>query len=277
MPTTGGPAFAITSGHGIGCDTVQLFTASPRQWRAPAVKGDAVAAFQSAKTNTGIAKTVAHDSYLINLAAAPGSDVLEKSRAAFRAEIERADALGIDILVSHPGAHMGAGDEQGIAQIIHSLDSIHAETAGAKVRVALETTAGQGTYLGGSFSHLARILGGVRDPDRLAVCLDTCHVFVAGYDLRSPEAYAETMAQFDEIVGLPALQVVHANDSKGAFGSRLDRHAHIGEGELGLEAFRLLVNDPRLRGIPIILETPDTETMAAVNLQRLRDLVAPGG
>jgi len=273
MPTVGGPAFAITGGKAIGCDAVQLFTASPRQWRAPVIKPEAVAAFQAAKLETQISKTVAHDSYLINLAAAPSSEVLEKSRTAFRAEIERAEMLSIDFLVSHPGAHMGAGDDAGIAQIIESLDIIHAETPGVRVRTALETTAGQGTYLGGHFSHLARILNGVKHPERLAVCLDTCHIFVGGYDIRTPAGYAETMAQFDEIIGLAQLQVVHANDSKGAFGSHLDRHEHIGDGEIGLEAFRLLVNDPRLFGIPVIVETPDSETMHAVNVARLRALL----
>lgn len=274
MPTTGGPAFAVADGKAIGCDTVQLFTASPRQWRAPALKPEAIQAFLSAKTDTQITKTVAHDSYLVNLAAADGTETLEKSRLAFRHEIERAELLGIDFLVSHPGAHMGAGTDAGIAQIIKSLDIIHDQTAGARVRVALETTAGQGTYLGGTFSHLARILNGVKHPERLAVCLDTCHVFVAGYDLRTPEGYQETMAQFDSVIGLAHLQVVHANDSKGGLGSHLDRHEHIGDGEIGLEAFRLLVNDPRLSGIPIIVETPDSKTMHAVNVQRLRDLIA---
>lgn len=276
MPTTGGPAFAVADGKAIGCDTVQLFTASPRQWRAPALKPEAIQAFLSAKTDTQITKTVAHDSYLVNLAAADGTETLEKSRLAFRHEIERADALDIDFLVSHPGAHMGAGTDAGIAQIIQSLDSLHAETEGARVRVAIETTAGQGTYLGGKFAEIARILNGVKHPERLAVCLDTCHVFVAGYDLRTPEGYQETMAQFDSVIGLVHLQVVHANDSKGGLGSHLDRHEHIGDGEIGLEAFRLLVNDPRLSGIPLIVETPDSETMHAVNVQRLRDLIVDG-
>jgi deoxyribonuclease-4 len=273
MPTANGCACALIGGKAIGCDAVQIFTASPRQWRAPNLKPDAIEAFIAAKTDTQITKTIAHDSYLINLAAAPGSEVLAKSRAAFRHEIERADALGIDFLVSHPGAHMGVGIDAGIAQVIESLDILHAETQGARVRVAIETTAGQGTYLGGHFSDIARILNGVRCPDRLVVCLDTCHIFVAGYDLRTPEGYQETLAQFDEIIGLPALQVVHANDSKGALGSHLDRHAHIGDGEIGLEAFRMLINDPHLTGIPVIVETPESETMHAVNVQRLRDLI----
>ena len=273
MPTAGGHHKAILSGKEIGCDTVQIFTASPRQWRAPTISPELAEAFRNAVAESGITKTVAHDSYLINLAAEPGSDVLSKSRAAFRAEIERAEALGVNFLVSHPGAHGGAGEEVGIARLIESLDIIHAETAGAKVRTALETTAGQGTYLGGRFEQLARIISGVKDPERLAVCLDTCHVFAAGYDIRTPETYAETMRLFDEIIGLKWLQVIHANDSQKAFGSHADRHAHIGEGEIGLEAFRLLVNDPRLAGLPIIVETPESETMHEVNVRRLRELL----
>ena len=274
MPTAGGHACALTGGHGIGCEAVQIFTASPRQWRAPSIKDETVQTWRAALAECGVKKTIAHDSYLINLAAPPGSDVLAKSRTAFRAEIERAEALGLDFLVSHPGAHGGDGEDVGIARLIESLDVIHAETAGAKVRVALETTAGQGTYLGGRFEQLARILGGVQEPERLAVCLDTCHVFAAGYDIRTPATYNDTMADFDKIIGLGRLQVVHANDSQGALGSHKDRHAHIGAGEIGLEAFRLLVNDPRMAGLPIIVETPDSETMHEVNVRRLRELIA---
>jgi len=274
MPTAGGPHNAILDGKAIGCRSVQVFTASPRQWRAPAITPEVAAKFKAAVASAGITKTVAHDSYLINLAAAPGSETLTKSRAAFRAEIERAEALGIDFLVSHPGAHLGAGADVGIERLIESLDLIHAETAGARVRVAIETTAGQGTYLGGRFEEIARIVNGVKDPGRLVVCLDTCHVFVAGYDIRTRETYDATMAEFDRVVGLPRLQVVHANDSQKGLGSHADRHAHIGEGEIGLEAFRLLVNDPRLADLPVIVETPDSETMHAVNVKRLQDLVA---
>ncbi len=274
MPTAGGHHKAILGGTAIGCETVQIFTASPRQWRAPSISPEMAEVFRRTLAESGITKTVAHDSYLINLAAEPGSEVLTKSKAAFRAEIERAESLGVNFLVSHPGAHGGAGEDVGIARLIESLDAIHAETPGMKVRTALETTAGQGTYLGGQFEQLARIIGGVKEPKRLAVCLDTCHVFAAGYDIRTPETYAKTMHLFDEIIGLEWLQVIHANDSQKAFGSHADRHAHIGEGEIGLEAFRCLVNDPRLAGLPIIVETPESETMHEVNVQRLRELIA---
>ena len=274
MPTAGGHHNAILGGIAIGCETVQIFTASPRQWRAPSISPEMAEVFKKTLAGSGITKTIAHDSYLINLAAEPGSEVLTKSRAAFRAEIERAEALGVNFLVSHPGAHGGAGEDVGIARLIESLDTIHAETPGMKVRTALETTAGQGTYLGGRFEQLARIIGGVKEPERLAVCLDTCHVFAAGYDIRTPETYAETMRLFDEIIGLKWLQVIHANDSQKAFGSHADRHAHIGEGEIGLEAFRCLVNDPQMSGLPIIVETPESETMHEVNVRRLRELIA---
>jgi len=267
MPTAGGPHNAILDGKAIGCRSVQVFTASPRQWRAPAITPEVAEKFRAAVAEAGITKTVAHDSYLINLAAEPGGETLAKSRAAFRAEIERAEALGIDFLVSHPGAHLGAGADVGIARLIESLDLIHAETAGVRVRVAIETTAGQGTYLGGRFEEIARIVNGVKDPARLVVC-------VAGYDIRTRETYDATMAEFDRVVGLSRLQVVHANDSQKGLGSHADRHAHIGEGEIGLEAFRLLVNDTRLADLPVIVETPDSETMHEVNVKRLQDLVA---
>ncbi len=274
MPTAGGHACALTGGQAIGCRAIQVFTASPRQWRSPSIKEETQTAWRKALAECGITRTVAHDSYLINLAAPPGSDVLAKSRAAFRGEIERAEALDIPFLVSHPGAHGGDGEDAGIARLIESFDVLHEETAGARVRTAIETTAGQGTYLGGRFEQIARILNGVKDPERLAVCLDTCHVFAAGYDIRSRAGYEETMTLFDDIIGLDQLRVIHANDSAKPFGSHADRHAHIGEGEIGLEAFRLLVNDARLAGLPLILETPDSETMHEVNLRRLQELVA---
>jgi len=273
MPTAGGVYKAIESGHAIGCDTVQVFTASPRQWRSPALSDDAVRSYKSACRECGISVTIAHDSYLINLAAPPG-DILDKSRIAFRVELERAEALGIDYVVSHPGAHLGEGEGTAIERIIKSIDALHSETAGYRVKVAIETTAGQGTTLGYRFEQIARMIAGVRDPDRLVVCIDTCHLLAAGYDIRDAQSYAETMGQFDQIIGKDKLAVVHANDSQKPLGSKVDRHAHIGEGEIGLEGFRLLVNDPRVAGLPIIVETPDADTMHEVNVKRLRDLLA---
>jgi len=271
MPTAGGVHRALTGGLATSCDVIQLFTSSPRQWRAAAIAADVATEVQTVRQECGSACVIAHDSYLINLAAPAGSEILEKSHAAFRGELERAEALGLDYVVSHPGAHGGAGEDAGVARLIESLDAIHAETAGFKVKVALETTAGQGTYLGNRFEHLSQIINGVKDPERLCVCLDTCHIFAAGYDIRNAEAYAHTMGLFDQIVGLGLLKVIHANDSQKGLGSHTDRHAHIGEGEIGMEAFRLLVNDERLADVPIIVETPDAETMHAINVKRLQD------
>jgi len=273
MPTVGGAHNALTTGKAIACDVVQLFTASPRQWKAPSVADELAAKFHQTRSDCGCECAIAHDSYLINLAAPAGSEILGKSHAAFRAELERAEALKLDYVVSHPGAHGGDGEDAGIERIIASLDAIHAETPGFQVRVALETTAGQGTYLGGKFEHLQRILEGVKEPERLCVCLDTCHIFAAGYDIRTAETFAETFDLFDRTIGISQLKVIHANDSQKAFGSKADRHAHIGEGEIGPEAFRLLMNDPRLLGIPTIVETPESETMHEHNVLRLRNFV----
>jgi deoxyribonuclease-4 len=161
----------------------------------------------------------------------------------------------------------------GLERLIESLDAIAGETAGFQVCVALETTAGQGNYLGNKFEHLARLLNGVKDPSRVCVCLDTCHIFAAGYDIRTAETYAATMDEFDRVVGIANLKVIHANDSQKPFASHADRHAHIGEGMIGVEGFRLLMNDSRLIGIPVIVETPDSEIMHEFNVKRLRDLI----
>lgn len=271
MPTAGGLHTAITSGKAIGCDVVQIFSASPRQWRAAKLKPEAVQAFRDACSQTGIYTTIAHDSYLINLAA-PEGDVRDKSRVAFREEMERAEELGISYLVTHMGAHLGSGVDEGLERLIASINLLHLELPGYKVRVALETTAGQGTCLGADLAQFPIIFQGVRDPERLVICMDTCHMFAAGYDLRTPKAYEQTMAEFDSQIGFDKLKVIHCNDSLKGLGSRVDRHAHIGEGELGETAFCNLLSDPRLDGKPIIIETPDAETMHETNLQRLRDI-----
>ncbi len=273
MPTSGGLHNGISGGKAIGCEVVQVFTASPRQWRSNAPKQDAIDSYRAACVEHGIDTTIAHDSYLINLAA-PEGDVRSKSRAAFREEMERAEAFGIKYLVTHMGAHLGEGEEIGLARLIESINVLHDELPGYKVRVALETTAGQGTTLGAKLEHFPAIFNGVRESERLVICMDTCHIFAAGYDLRTPEAYAETMAQFDKNVTFEKLHVIHCNDSQKGLGSRVDRHAHIGQGELGEEAFRLLINDPRMAGKPLIIETPETETMHEVNLKKLYSLVA---
>lgn len=277
MPTAGGLYKSLTSGQEIGCTAVQLFTGSPRQWSHAPLETEAIAAFHKAREASDIVFTVAHDSYLINLAA-PAVDVLERSRNAFRGELDRAHLLGIPWVVTHMGAHLNAGEEAAVARLVDSLKRILDETdrLGYTVGVALETTAGQGTGLGWRFEQIGEVLRGVGEHPRLGVCLDTCHIFVAGYDLRDEAAYAQTWRSFEAEIGRERLKVIHANDAKKALGSRVDRHEHIGGGEIGEAGFAQLMRDPTLAHIPIIVETPDSETMHAVNIARLKRL-AKGG
>jgi deoxyribonuclease-4 len=275
MPTAGGLHKSLLAGQQIGCTAVQLFTGSPRQWSHAPLEADAIATFHKVRDASDIRFTVAHDSYLINLAA-PAADVLERSRVAFRGELDRAELLGIPWVVTHMGAHLNAGEEAAVARLVDSLTRILEETdkLGYKVGVALETTAGQGTGLGWRFEQIGEVLRGVGEHPRLGVCLDTCHIFVAGYDLRDDAAYARTWASFEAEIGRKNLKVIHANDAKKGLGSRVDRHEHIGGGEIGAAAFARLMLDPALAHVPIILETPDSETMHALNLARLNRLAA---
>ncbi|MDE2125833.1 MAG: deoxyribonuclease IV [Armatimonadetes bacterium] len=271
MPTAGGIAGSLQAGADIGCSAVQVFTASPRQWRHPQLADEAVAAFHAARESSGVEFMCAHDSYLINLAAADEA-VLERSKEAFRAELQRASRLGLSWVVTHMGASLADTEENAMDRLAASLRQVLAETdsEGLSAGIALETTAGQGTGLGWRFEQLARILEGAGPHARLGVCLDTCHVFVAGYDLRTEGTWDATWTEFDRLVGMDALKLIHANDAKKPLGSRVDRHEHIGAGEIGAEAFARLTTDPRLAGIPIIVETPDSDTMHEVNVARLR-------
>jgi deoxyribonuclease-4 len=274
MPTTGGLHNSLLSGKAIGCTAVQLFTANPKQWNHPPLKPEIIAAFRDAQETTSIPFTVAHDSYLINLAA-PAQEVLDKSLQAFRSELDRAQQLGIPWVVTHMGAHLDKGEDEAMARLVDSLKRVLEETEreGYTVGVALETTAGQGTGLGWRFDQIGQILREVGPTPRLGVCLDTCHIFAAGYDLRDEAAYAQTLADFDRLIGLNNLKVIHVNDCLKPLGCRVDRHSHIGEGQIGADAFARLVIDPRLTHIPMIIETPESETMHAVNLARLREMV----
>jgi len=271
--TSGGLHNALLTGKAIGCTAVQLFTKSPKQWSGSAPSPEAIEKFHAVREETGIRFVCSHDSYLINLAA-PAEDVMEKSLRAFTSELEYADALGLSWVVTHMGAHLNKGEDAAYNRFIVSLNSILDATdkAGQKVGVALETTAGQGTGLGWQFEQIARVLEGINHHPRVGVCLDTCHIFVAGYDLREPEAYETTINAFDNTIGLANLKIIHANDAKKPLGSRVDRHEHIGDGEIGAAAFTRLVNDPRLCHLPFIVETPDSEEMHAVNVKRLRDM-----
>ncbi len=271
MPTTGGLQNALTSGHEIGCTAVQLFTASPRQWRAAPLKPETVQAFQEAWQQTQMGAVICHDSYLVNLAA-PSEEVYAKSLVAFREELDRCEQLGIPWVVTHMGSYLDTSEEEGLEKLVASAKRLLADTAGYKVGIAMETTAGQGTNLGYKFEHLRRVLDGNQGDTRLSVCMDTCHIFVAGYDI-STNLLSGVLDEFDQVIGLDRLVAVHANDALKGLGSKKDRHAHIGQGELGEDPFRQLVNEPRLMSIPIILETPESETMHRENLAHLVRLI----
>ncbi|HEY6191424.1 MAG TPA: deoxyribonuclease IV [Bacteroidota bacterium] len=269
----GGIETAFERGDRAGCRTLQVFTKNSNQWRAKPLSEEAIANYKTAASKSTIRPVVAHDSYLINLCATDLS-ILEKSREAFIDELQRCDALGIPYLNFHPGAHMGAGEEEGIKKIVESLNQAHEATQGFKVMSVLETTAGQGSAIGHRFEQLRAIIDEVDDPARMGVCIDTCHIFAAGYDIRSNEAYQKTITEFDQIVGLRRLVAIHINDSKKPLGSKVDRHEHIGKGEIGKEGFRCLMKDERLAQIPKILETPKGEDLKEdrMNLALLRKL-----
>lgn len=279
MSIAGGYHNALLTAQQFGCDSVQLFTKNSNQWNAKALTEGDVRVFQETLAATDLRLPTAHDSYLINMAS-PDEALYRRSIEAFVVEVERAERLGLSYLVTHPGAHVGSGEEAGLARVATALDEVHQRCADYRVMVLLETTAGQGSCLGCRFEHLARIIELVQEPDRLGVCLDTCHVFAAGYELAPVKAFRATFREFDRLVGIERLKVLHLNDSLKPLGSKVDRHAHIGRGCLGIEPFRLLVNDKRFRDSPMILETPKEETagghMDAVNLKVLRDLYQKG-
>lgn len=276
VSTAGGVARAFERGAEIGCEALQIFVKSPNQWRGRALSEGEPEAFRAGRTEAGGLPVVAHAAYLINLAA-PDPKVLERSRAGLADELDRCDALGLDGLVVHPGAHLGEGVEAGIARIAASLDAVLADRSEG-TPVLLELTAGQGTVLGRTLEELAAIRDASRHPDRLAFCLDTCHAFAAGYDLRTAAAVAEFVDRIAATIGLERVACVHLNDSTGELGSRRDRHANIGEGAIGAEGFRAWLAEARLAGLPSVLETPmgDDDGGHARDLARLRELLADG-
>ncbi|HUG14389.1 MAG TPA: deoxyribonuclease IV [Thermomicrobiales bacterium] len=261
MSIAGGFDKAVERAGSVDSEALQIFTKNQNQWRARPIMDDEVARFTIACETHGIGPVVAHDSYLINLAS-PKDDLWEKSIEAFRIELERCELLGIPYLVTHPGAHTGSGTEAGIERVALAVDRIHDELPGYKVMTLLETTAGQGTTLGATFGEIAQIIAATRKPERIGVCLDTCHVFVAGYDIRSPEAYADTIEQFDATIGLDRLKALHFNDALKELGSRRDRHAHVGKGYIGIAGFWNFMNDARLQGLPALLETEKGDDLA---------------
>jgi deoxyribonuclease-4 len=256
------------------CEAVQVFVKSNRSWAVTPLTEEEIAHFKARAEETGIRPVVGHTSYLLNLGT-PDELLWEKSRNMLIIELKRCEALGIPWLVLHPGAHVGSGEKAGLIRVAEGLAEVHAAAPGFRTQVLLETTAGQGSSLGHTFEQLARIIEMTPQGERLGVCLDTCHVFAAGYELRTEEGYGATMAAFDRALGLERLKALHLNDSKGEFGERKDRHEHIGKGHIGLEGFRHVVNDPRLAGLPGLLETPKAEDLAEdrENLAVLRALV----
>ena len=283
MSTAGGAFKAFERAHEAGCDSMLIFTKSNRQWKAKEITEKDVEKYKEAAAKYDQIHPVAvHASYLINIAS-PKPELWEKSYLALKDEVERAAKFDIPYITFHPGSFTNSDAESGLGKIAFGLTRLLKETAvtAPNVTVCLETMAGQGTNLGLLFEQLASIYEQVGDDSRLGVCLDTCHVFAAGYDIRTPEAYENTMSQFDDIVGLDKIKCFHLNDSKFELGSRKDRHAHIGDGHIGLEGFANFVNDPRWAEYPAHLETPKTEKdeegneneMDAVNLSRLRKLI----
>lgn len=271
---SGGVDKALQRAADVGATSCQIFSKNERQWIAKPLDPGVVERFHSERARLQIRQMVIHDSYLINLAS-PKDDVLEKSMLAFTEELQRAEELDILYLVTHPGAHTGSGVEAGIRTFADSLNRIFDAMPQNPTISCLETTAGQGTSLGRTFEEIASIIDLVEDSSRVAVCLDTCHVFAAGYDLRTEESTRAVINEFDRVIGLDRLKVLHLNDSKQPLGSHKDRHEHIGKGEIGLPAFRELVNDARLDGLPGILETEKDPSgdMDRMNLKVLRSLV----
>lgn len=269
MPTAGGLGNAVRNGKKIGCTAIQVFTSSPQMWKAAPVTPEKVAAFQAGLAETGIDVVVSHDSYLVNLSA-PNPEIRAKSIEGLKGELHRCAAYGIRWAVSHMGAAMGQDREQALARVAEGAREVLADTP-EEVTILMETTAGQGSALNCRFEEMAWLLEAMGGHPRIGICLDTCHIFVAGYDIRTEEAYAESFESFGRIVGFDRLKAIHANDSKKGFGSKVDRHAHLGQGEIGPLAFELLVNDPRFEKVPILVETPEAETMHEANVKLLLD------
>ena len=274
MSIGGGVHTAIERGCSINCTAIQMFVKNNMQWFARPLTRDEIFSFLNHVQRGELLSVFAHANYLINLAAT-NPQFHANSLRALSEELTRADQLELPFLVLHPGAHLGTGEEAGLEKIIGSINRVHSGIPKVKTRIALETTAGQGSCLGHKFEHLAYIISGVREPERLCVCLDTAHVFATGYDIGSESAIRKTFRQFDRVIGLDRLVAIHVNDSKTARGSRVDRHEHIGKGKIGLDAFRFIMRDRRLRKVPKVLETPKGKDLAedVENMETLRGLI----
>jgi deoxyribonuclease-4 len=258
MSVAGGVDKAFARGEPLGLQAMQIFTKNQNQWEAKPIPSDVVDRFFAERERTGISPVIAHDSYLINLCA-PDTTTLERSRKAMLDELERCDLLEIPCLVAHPGSHLGRGESWGLAAIADSINQVFAQNSRGRAMLLLETTAGQGTNLGYRFEHLAEIRSLVKHKERIGYCLDTCHIFAAGYDCSTKAACERLFKEFDRIAGLEHLKLFHINDSKKPLGSRVDRHEHIGQGAVGLEIFRFLMRSRKFARHPMALETPKSE------------------
>lgn len=268
---SGGVFNAPARGEKIGCTAIQIFTKNQMQWKAKELTAIEIEKFKTELKKTTIKSIIAHDSYLINLGN-PDKKMLEKSRTSFGIEMQRAEALEIPFLVFHPGSHLDVGEDKGLYTIAESLNVLLNQYQNFKLMLLLETTAGQGTNLGYKFEQLAEIINLVDQKERIGICFDTAHAFAAGYDIHTKEAYEKTFNEFDNILGLKKLKAFHLNDSKKELGSKVDRHEHIGKGFIGLDAFRVLMNDSRFENIPKVLETPGKEEDFKRNLDLLKSL-----
>lgn len=272
----GGLHKAVLRAAEHGCPVFQIFTKNANAWQERTLSSDDTEPFLLAKEAHGIVGVCSHTAYLLNLAS-PEKKQYDKSVKALEQELIRSSALDIADVIMHPGAHMGSGEEKGLERIAQGINTVFDRVPDNSCRLLLEITAGQGSSLGHTFEQVARIIDLVDATERIGVCLDTCHAFAAGFDIRTKKAYRNTVAAFDRIIGLNRLRVIHLNDAKKGLGSRVDRHEHIGEGAIGIDAFRFIMNDKRLKGIPKIIETPKKKGKVdydRVNLKKLRSLVS---
>ncbi len=274
MSIVGGVHCAVERAASIGCTTMQMFVKNNNRWRGKKLTAEDISTYKKLLRESSIGPVVVHDTYLINLCAT-NKDILQKSRDALKDELDRCEMLGVEYHNFHPGSHMGAGERDGIQRIGESLNLIHGQTAGYRVKSVIETTAGQGTAIGHRFEHLRHIIDLVEQQERMAVCVDTCHIFAAGYDIVTDAGYEQTFREFDSVVGLDRLVAFHVNDAKRERGSRVDRHEHIGKGTIGKAGFRLLMNDDQFKSIPKILETPKGPELKedVKNMRVLRSLM----
>ena len=273
MSIGGGVHTAIERGCSIKCSAIQMFVKNNMQWFARPLAPEEIRAFLEHRQRSDLLSIFAHANYLINLAAT-NPQFHANSIRALSEELTRADQLQLPFLVLHPGAHLGAGEEAGLEKIVASINRVFRKIPKGRTRIALETTAGQGSCLGHTFEQIAYIIDNVREPKRLCVCLDTAHIFAAGYEIENEAGVRKTFCEFDRVIGLDQLAAIHLNDSKTARGSRVDRHQHIGKGQIGIDAFRFIMRHPRLQKIPKVIETPKGKEMRedVMNLRTLRRL-----